>query len=272
VIWRIVGLVALAALALAEVAARLLRLTGALPAVSRPTFYAVALALAGLVLVGMLERRASLFGRVFWRGPSDRRLAALTFDDGPSEAHTPRILDVLADRGVQATFFVIGRHAEGLPAVVARAAREGHQIGNHGYDHRVLPLHGPAFTREQISRTSEIIHRACGTRPVLFRAPRGWRNPWVNRVARSRGCTTVGWTLGVWDTDRPGAEVIVERVRRGIAPGCVLLLHDGRGMEPGADASQIVQALPAIIDLFEAGGYRLVTISEMMRESRWAER
>ena len=224
-----------------------------------------ALAVA-VVLAGIFERRAPIFGRVFWRGARRRRHIALTFDDGPS-SHTPAILDTLAAFGVKATFFVLGVNAERHPDVVTRAAREGHEIENHGFDHRVLPLAGPAFIRDQMARTSAIIERLTGTKPSLFRASHGWRNPWVNRVARGEGLRVVGWTLGVWDTDRPGADVIVRRTLKGAGPGCVLLLHDGRGIEVDPDASQVVQALPAIVGALRDRGYELVTLSSLIRRT-----
>jgi peptidoglycan-N-acetylglucosamine deacetylase len=266
VIYRIIALVTLIAVAASEALVRLLRTTG--PAgVSRLPVYALALVLAAIVLFAMLERRAPLFGRVFWRGPSQPRLVALTFDDGPTSRDTPLILDVLREEGVRATFFVIGRHATRLPDIVAREAAEGHEIGNHGFDHRVLPLRSPTFIRNQIRRTSDAIERACGARPTLFRASHGWRNPWVNREAARAGCAAVGWTLGVWDTDRPGASAVRQRVLEGVEAGCVLLLHDGRGMEADADASQVVEALPDIVRSLKAKGYQFVTVSEMMRAS-----
>jgi peptidoglycan/xylan/chitin deacetylase (PgdA/CDA1 family) len=235
------------------------------------TWRIIALVSAGalaltVVLVGMFERRAPIFGRVFWRGARGRRLAAITFDDGPS-GHTPAVLDTLAGLGVKATFFVLGVNAERHPEVVTRAAREGHEIENHGFDHRVLPLAGPAFIRDQMARTSAIIERLTGTRPSLFRASHGWRNPWVNGVARRHGLRVVGWTLGVWDTDRPGADVIVRRTLAGVRPGCVLLLHDGRGIEAEPDAGQVVQALPAIIGGLRQQGYELVTLSSLIRQT-----
>ncbi len=265
-IWQVIGLVTLGTAAAAEATVRLLE-TAAGGDVSRSAVYIPLFLVEAVVLVAMLERRAPLFGRVFWRGPSDERAVAITFDDGPTDAHTPRILDILGDKGVKATFFVLGRRAERFPAIVARAAGEGHEVGNHGYDHSVLPLRGPAYARTQIEQTSAIIERACGRRPTLFRASHGWRSPWVNREAARAGCATIGWTLGVWDTDRPGAEVIRRRVARGVKPGCILLLHDGRGVEPDADAGQVVEALPALIDALRRDGYRLVTVSEMMNRA-----
>ncbi len=266
-IWRVIGVVSAAALVLAELSARLARMVAEVPGAPSWPWYAVWIAAATVVLVGMLERRAPLFGRVFWRGAADRRLVAITFDDGPSAAYTSAILDILREHEVKATFFVLGVNAQRHPELVTRAAREGHDVGNHGFDHRVLPLGGPRFVRDQIARTSDIIERLTGTRPTLFRASHGWRNPWVNGVARQQGCRVVGWTLGVWDTDRPGAGVIAGRTLIGARNGCVLLLHDGRGIEPAPDASQVVHALPSIIAGLRERGYELVTLSSLIRQT-----
>lgn len=266
-IWQIIGVIVIAALALAELSARLFRAVAGTAGVPWWAWSVAWLAAAGVVLVGMLERRAPVFGRVFWRGARGRRLVAMTFDDGPSGRDTPAILDILREHGVKATFFVLGVNAERHPDVVTRAARENHEIGNHGFDHRVLPLVGPASVRDQIARTSVIIERLTGAKPSLFRASHGWRNPWVNRVVREQGCRVVGWTLGVWDTDRPGADVIARRTLAGVRPGCVLLLHDGRGVEADPDATQVVQALPSIITGLRERGYELVTLSSLIRQS-----
>jgi peptidoglycan-N-acetylglucosamine deacetylase len=267
VIWKTIATVTLVATLVSEGTVWLLRLSGGAPNMPRPEVYAPVFLAEAILLVAMLERRAPLFGRVFWKGTAGARAVAITFDDGPTEPHTARILDILRAKGARATFFVLGRRAEALPAIVARIAADGHEVGNHGYDHSVLPLRGQAFTRRQIDRASAGIERACGRRPALFRPSHGWRNPWVNREAARAGCATIGWTLGVWDTDRPGAEAIRQRVARGVEPGCILLLHDGRGLEPDADASQVVEALPAIIDGLRRDGYRLVTVSELMKAS-----
>jgi len=266
-IWRIIGIVTLASLVLAEIAARLAAAIAAGGHAPRWPWFAGFLLLDAIVLVGMLERRAPIFGRIFWHGPAGRPLVALTFDDGPNEPYTGQVLDILATHGVKATFFVIGRNAERFPGAVERASREGHEVGNHTYDHIVFPLKGPRFIREQIARTSSVIERITGRKPALLRTPHGWRNPWVNPVAQTLGVRPVAWSLGVWDTDRPGAEVIVRRTLAGLGNGGVLLLHDGRGIEAGADASQLVDALPAIIGGLVERGFRLVTLSELIQET-----
>jgi peptidoglycan/xylan/chitin deacetylase (PgdA/CDA1 family) len=167
---------------------------------------------------------------------------------------------------VRATFFVVGQNAEKYPNAIQRMAAEGHETGNHTYSHEVLPLKPPKVIRDEIRQTSSVIERVTGRRPALFRAPHGWRNPWVNRTARASGCTPVAWTLGVWDTDRPGAGVIVQRAVGGARNGCILLLHDGRGLEEGADSSQLIEALPRILDDLKRRGYRFVTVSEMLEQ------
>jgi peptidoglycan/xylan/chitin deacetylase (PgdA/CDA1 family) len=124
-----------------------------------------------------------------------------------------------------------------------------------------------ARIRIQIERTGAAIERSSGVRPVFFRASHGWRNPWANRAVREAGCIPAAWTLGVWDTDRPGAPEIVRRTLSGLRGGSIVLLHDGRGTERGADASQLVEALPEIIGAARSAGYRFVTLSEMAKEA-----
>ena len=218
----------------------------------------------GLLLYGVLERRAPIFGRIVWKGPKHPKSIALTFDDGPNEPYTSHILDILKEFDVRATFFLIGENVERFPEVVRRHVVEGHEIGNHTYSHDALPLKFPGRIRDELRRTSQLIHRTTGVRPRFFRAPHGWRNPWMGRVAKEEGCVPVAWTLGVWDTDRPGAHVIVERTLSGLGSGCILLLHDGRGTELRADSSQLLAALPIIIREARLAGYHFVTLSEML--------
>jgi peptidoglycan/xylan/chitin deacetylase (PgdA/CDA1 family) len=175
------------------------------------------------------------------------------------------VLDILKSFNVKATFFILGENARVFPDAVRRAAGEGHEIGNHGCDHSVLPLKSPGRIRKEIRTTNDLIEGIAGVRPKLFRASHGWRNPWVNKAARENGCLPVAWTHGVWDTDMPGSGVIAARASKGLRNGCVLLLHDGRGTEHGVNTSQLIEALPTIIELACQSGYGFVTVSEMMK-------
>lgn len=211
--------------------------------------------LAGAVH-GAFHRNSPIFGRPIARLATRDRAVALTFDDGPNPDATPLILDALRDRGVKATFFILGRHAERWPELVKRVADEGHAIGNHGYFHRKLHLKSPAYVREDLTLGTEMIARASGSYPRLFRAPHGFRSPWVSSIAGALGQRTVGWSLGVWDSDRPGIDAIVERTVSGARPGSILLLHDGDGYDPRGDRLQTAHAVPRIIDRLREQGYR----------------
>jgi len=215
---------------------------------------------AGALAWGAFERNSPLFGRVQRRLPGDQRVVALTFDDGPNPDATPAILDALGAEDVRATFFVLGRHADRWPAIVARTAREGHAVGNHGFHHRKLIWRSPDYVRQDISLGTAAIERAGAARPRMFRAPHGQRNPWVTPIARAAGQRTVGWTLGVWDTALPGEHVIADRVFRGTRSGSIVLLHDGDGYDPAGDRMQTARALPLIIRGLRERGFSFATL------------
>jgi peptidoglycan/xylan/chitin deacetylase (PgdA/CDA1 family) len=223
------------------------------------------LAAGSLVAHGAFHRNSPVFGRALarlpHRGGGTSRLS-LTFDDGPNPEATPRVLDALGEAGVRATFFVLGRHAERWPALVERAAREGHQIGNHGYHHRKLHDRGPSYVRHDIATGKRAIEDAGGGSPRFFRAPHGFRSPWVTAIARSLDERTVGWTLGVWDSARPGSAEIARRAVDGARTRSIILLHDGDGYDPLGDRRQTAEALPTIVRGLRERGFELVTLPE----------
>jgi peptidoglycan-N-acetylglucosamine deacetylase len=220
------------------------------------------LAAAGIAAHGAWHRNSVVFGPVLTRLPGDDPVVSLTFDDGPNPRATPAILEVLRREGVRATFFVLGRHAERWPELVRRAALDGHQLGNHGYFHRKLHRRSPGYVRDDLTRGTEQILRASGVRPRHFRAPHGFRSPWVTPIAASLGQRTVGWSLGVWDSARPGANVIADRALAGMQAGSILLLHDGDGYDPDGDRLQTAEALPAILDGLRRRGFRFTTLPD----------
>jgi len=205
---------------------------------------------------GAFYRNSPIFGVPISRLATKDRAVALTFDDGPNPDATPLVLDALALRGVKATFFMLGRHAERWPDLVKRVADEGHSIGNHGYFHRKLHFKSPSYVRRDLELGTSAIERASRVRPSLFRAPHGFRSPWVTAIARSLGQRTVGWSLGVWDSDRPGVEAIAMRTVEGARPGSILLLHDGDGYDPSGDRVPTARAVPVIVDRLLAQDYR----------------
>ena len=215
-----------------------------------------AVAVLGGLAHGTWHRNSPLFGPVLSRLPGEGRCVSLTFDDGPNPDATPRVLDALGEAGVKATFFLLGKHVDRWPTLAARVAAEGHQVGNHGWHHRKLHVRPPAYVRDDLGRGLASIEAATGVRPAVFRAPHGFRNPWVSSIAHSMGERVVGWTLGVWDSARPGARVIAQRTLVHVRPGSIVLLHDGDGYDPAGDRTQTAEALPAIIGGLRDRGYR----------------
>lgn len=223
-------------------------------------FAVLGVSVIGGAIHGAFHRNSPLFGPTLGKIPSDRKVVALTFDDGPNPDATPLILQTLREKGVRATFFVLGSHAERWPELVRRMSSEGHQLGNHGYFHRKLQFKSPFYVSRDIRLGIRAIKRAGAPAPRYFRAPHGFRSPWTTPIASSYGERTVGWSLGVWDSDRPGVNEIVRRTIEGVTPGSIVLLHDGDGYNPDGDRMQTAAALPHIIDRLTDQGYEFATL------------
>jgi len=221
---------------------------------------AIGLSVIGGAIHGAFHRNSPLFGPALGKIAGDKKVVALTFDDGPNPDATPLILDTLREKGVKATFFVLGSHAERWPDLVLRIAHDGHQLGNHGYFHRKLQFKSPFYVSRDIRLGIRAIKRAGAPAPRYFRAPHGFRSPWTTPIASSYGERTVGWSLGVWDSDRPGVDEIVRRTLEGVSPGSIILLHDGDGYNADGDRMQTAAALPLIIDRLKDQGYEFATL------------
>ena len=194
------------------------------------------------------------------RGQVDqRRHVALTFDDGPLPESTDRILDILAEQGVKAAFFVIGRRAEQYPDLVRRMHEEGHIIGNHTYDH---PTHGWArgtrYWRRQIEMTDSVVERTVGLRPRFFRPPMGIKTWLTARAAQGRAI--IGWTRRGFDGVVTTPQRVVARLAPRARPGDILLLHDGISPQSRRDPTVTVNALPALIQRLRNRGLEPVRL------------
>lgn len=217
----------------------------------------------GLLVLDVLWPPLDLAGESLRRGARGARRVALTFDDGPA-GDTPAVLDALDRAGVRATFFVLGAAAERHPELVRETARRGHEVALHGHTHAKLALAGPRTVAREIDRGREAI-RAAGVEPApFFRAPHGWKGPFLRAALRRRGLRLVAWTRGARDTERPGAAAIAERAARRPRPGEIVLLHDGCGT-PGIDPrrDQTAAAIEEIVRRWRAAGYELVTVGDL---------
>lgn len=190
--------------------------------------------------------RSQWLGHTDWRGRTDVPEVALTFDDGPSD-DTERLLDVLGERGVRATFFVVGRSVERRPALARRIVSEGHDLGNHSYSHPIYLYHSGRETHRQLARTQAIVADATGVTPVLSRPPCGVRTPAYFRACRALGLRTIQWTVAGFDWLARPPERIASTVLAGCAPGAIVLLHDGDGFGT-TDRRATVAAVGPIIE------------------------
>jgi peptidoglycan-N-acetylglucosamine deacetylase len=234
-----------------------------------PLMGATALATTAAALAGYqsMAPTGQWYGRTFIGLRPDSRQLALTYDDGPNDPHTLKLLDVLAKHDVRVTFFLLGRYVDKRPDIVSEIVRAGHIVGNHTYTHPNLIFCSTAQTRIQIQDCARAIKDAVGDHSRLFRPPFGGRRPSTLRVAQSLGLAPVMWNVTGWDWNAPPADRIVEKVTANIRGGDIILLHDGGELELGADRSQTVIATDRLITRYKAEGYEFATVTEMMGDT-----
>ena len=206
------------------------------------------------------------YGRTFTGLAPGSRLMALTYDDGPNDPHTLRLLEVLAKHGVHATFFLIGRYVQQRPDVVREIVRAGHVVGNHTFTHPLLTFKSETEINQQLSECRAALQDAIGEPSNLFRPPFGGRRPAVLRVARSLGLKPIMWSVTGYDWNAPPAPVIERKVVNQMCGGSVILLHDGGHKQMGADRSQTVIATDRLITRYKSDGYEFVTVPQMMQK------
>lgn len=185
------------------------------------------------------------------------KLLALTFDDGPSEDITPRILETLATYNAHATFFVMGRRAKLHPDLLKRIVADGNVIGNHSYSHPKQVT--AAEAAEEIAKTQKLIETATGHTPKLFRPPYGIIKGNLAQTALKDGYTVIAWTISTADSRLIGPDVIASNVIHTPNPGDIVIMHDGIGHTATAEA------LPLILKQLGDSGYKFVTIPELLR-------
>ena len=203
---------------------------------------------------GAAEDPSITFNSVHVDGP----YVAMTFDDGPSATLTPKLLDLLAAHHIKATFFVIGENVAEHPEIVARAAREGHEIGNHSWSHPNFGKMSDQGVRSQLQRTDDAIKSSTGQRPMLMRPPYGSitarEKHWIHDEF---GYQIILWDVDPYDWKRPGPAVVRNRILKETQPGSIVLSHD---IHPGT-----IEAMPSTLDALEAKGFKFVTVSELIR-------
>ncbi len=225
---------------------------------------AVAAAAASAAGYQTMAPTGQWYGKTFTGLGRGSKQLALTYDDGPNDPHTLRLLEVLAKHDVRATFFLIGRYVEQRPDIVRELVKAGHAVGNHTFTHPLLIFQPAAAIRTQLVDCERALTDAVGEHSNLFRPPFGGRRPAVMRIARSLGLDPVMWSVTGYDWSAPSVEYIERKVTRQVRGGDVILLHDGGHLAFGADRSHTVTATDRLITRCKADGYEFVTIPKMM--------
>ncbi len=219
--------------------------------------------IAGLTIVvglGVAFPQMSFFGPFICRGQNARRQIALTFDDGPDARSTPALLDLLRHEAVPAAFFCIGKRVTAERELTARISREGHLLGNHTFNHSNLTnFFGPGRLRNELQTTQAAVAAAAGTAPDCFRPPMGLSNPFTFYVAKKLGLKVVGWTIRSLDTRITEPERVVQRVVARLAPGAIILLHDGN-----IPAERLVQTVKSLLAKLREQGYEVVRLDKLL--------
>lgn len=186
---------------------------------------------------------------------------AMTFDDGPHPKHTPRLLDILKERGLKATFYVIGQNVVQFPEIMQRMVAEGHEIGNHSYTHPSLTKISAAKLGEEISKSNEAILQACGVKPTTIRPPYGATNATVNkRLNDEFGLAVILWSVDPLDWKIRKASHVSNHILQNTKAGSIILAHD---IHPST-----IEAMPAALDGLLAKGHKFVTVSELIAMDR----
>jgi peptidoglycan/xylan/chitin deacetylase (PgdA/CDA1 family) len=207
------------------------------------------------------------YGHTFCGLPQSSKQLALTYDDGPNDPHTLKLIHVLAKHNVKATFFLIGRYVRMRPDIVRDLVQAGHVVGNHTQTHPLLIFQRAARVRRELEECQAAISEAVGSPASLFRPPVGGRRPVVMRIIREMGMKPVMWNITGYDWNAKSADDIENMVSRRVRGGNVILLHDGGHLEMGADRSRTVEATERLITKFHAQGYSFVTIPQMLDQN-----
>ncbi len=206
------------------------------------------------------------FGKNIVHLNTDKRIVALTYDDGPNPPYTDRLLDVLAKHDVKATFFLIGNRIERHPETVRRMIAEGHQIGNHTYSHPVLGFLPPFSVRRQIQRTDDLIRQHGSVEEIVFRAPMLTRFLPVAYVLAKNDRAHIGCDVWSWDwtTQNPDkiTKTVLKKTRSSTRTGSIIVLHDGKAENREANRSGTIEATDRIITALKQDGYQFVRLSD----------
>jgi peptidoglycan/xylan/chitin deacetylase (PgdA/CDA1 family) len=220
-----------------------------------------------LLLVGywlLMSPHSQILGKYNWEGNTDKKVVAITFDDGPNDPYTSQILDILDELKVKATFFQVGKCVERYPETTLRAFRSGHVIANHSVSHEFHNYFMSLSFKKEIIDNQKIIQNHIGKRPALFRSPWLWRQPFLLRTLRLNNLVPVSGEfchpLEVFQID---SNKIAKSAIKKAKPGSIIIFHDGFDGR-GGNRSQSIEAAKITIKRLKESGYAFVTVAELL--------
>ena len=200
---------------------------------------------------------SGIYIKAFCRMRTNDRIVALTFDDGPDNIQTPKVLDVLKDYNVRATFFCIGSKVKGNEAIIQRMISEGHTIGNHSYTHKgIFPLYSTQRVIKELEQCNIELENVSHKRINWFRPPFGVTNPTIAKAVKKLGYITIGWNIRSLDTQSLSHKKILHRINRRLRPGSIILLHDRM------PRSEIL--VKCLLDELRIKQYRVIGLGDMV--------
>lgn len=231
-------------------------LTALNPAIWQWTLGAVIVNHLLILATVVMWPRSRLLGPNMTRLPAAAALrgeVALTFDDGPDPIVTPQVLDLLDQYGAKASFFCIANKVIAYPELAREIIRRGHSVENHTNSHpHAFAFFGPGALQHEIDSAQTAIYATTGVAPGFFRAPMGFRSPFLAPVVERAGLRYTNWTRRGYDTFAKSAEPVLQRLQRGLAAGDILLLHDGHSIQPHGKSPIILEVLPRLLEHLQA--------------------
>lgn len=220
------------------------------------------LVLGSLLIVSFLvyasySIQSGIYLRSFCRKRTAEKVVALTFDDGPDPIQTPKVLQILKEHRATACFFCIGHKIKENEELLQQMVAEGHLVGNHSSTHSFLfPLYGLSKMKKDLQTCQSELERVTSQPITLFRPPFGVTNPTIARAVRQLGYTFIGWNIRTRDTQQPSPDKVLNKIRKGLKPGSIILLHDRM-----SGSRELVKQ---ILDLLKEQGYTVVRLDKLL--------
>jgi peptidoglycan/xylan/chitin deacetylase (PgdA/CDA1 family) len=212
----------------------------------------------------LMSSYSQLFGYFPYKIKTNKKVIALTFDDGPNDPYTSELLDYLKQKKLRATFFLVGKNIKKYPSTVQRIVNEGHLIANHSYSHSFFNYFKSLSFKKEIESNQELIFKQTGLRPALYRPPWLFRTPFILKTLKSNFLTPVsGIFCNSFEVLRISPEKITKSALSHSKPGSIIIFHDGIEGK-GGDRNNTIQATKLLIDQLLAKNYKFVTVAELL--------